>query len=109
MTEMLRDAAIYSTLADDPDLGDLVDLFVGEMPDRIQSFQDRMEASDHEGLRRLAHQMKGAAGSYGFATITHSAARLENALREAEPEDVVHSAVEDLIDLCRRARGPSHQ
>ncbi len=95
---------IYSTLAGDPDLREIVDQFVQEMSDRIAAVVDRMEANDWEGLRRLAHQLKGAAGSYGFEAITPLAARLEVAIREAHPEDAIRRAVESLVSACRRAR-----
>ncbi len=96
---------VYSTLAEDPDLGEIVDLFVQEMPERVDNILARLHSGDWEGLRRAAHQLKGAAGSYGFAPITPSAARLEAAVRQARPEDEIRQAVEELINLCERARG----
>ena len=55
-------------------------------------------------LARLAHQLKGAAGSYGFDQITPFAARLEHCIRSGEPLTAVNAAVEDLVDACRRTR-----
>jgi len=95
---------IYSSHAQDPDLSDLVDLFVAEMPDRVANILSRFESRDWEGLQRAAHQLKGAAGSYGFAPITPVAARLESAIRQNEPEASIRKAVEDLVALCRRMR-----
>ena len=95
---------IYSALGEDPDLREIVELFVDEMPDRVSSLLERLDAADWEGVRRLAHQLKGAAGSYGFSQITSSAARVESAIRETEPEEEVCQLVEDLVLLCRRAR-----
>jgi hypothetical protein len=95
---------LFSCLAVDPELGELVSLFVSEMPDRITAMQQQLQQRDWEGLRRSAHQLKGAAGSYGFEEISPSAARLEFALRDGEAEETVHRAVEELIAFCRRAR-----
>jgi HPt (histidine-containing phosphotransfer) domain-containing protein len=98
---------IYSTLGTDPDLREIVQMFVEEMPDRMSSLLDRLNASDWEGLRRVAHQLKGAAGSYGFEPITRLAARLEDAVRESQPEEALRRMVEELVDLCHRAKaGP---
>ncbi|MBN2294072.1 MAG: Hpt domain-containing protein [Pirellulales bacterium] len=95
---------IYSTLGSDPDLGELVELFVDEMPDRIQNLTNLLEQSDWEELRRSAHQLKGAAGSYGFDTISPIAAVVEDKIRANCPEDELHQAVEDLCEMCRAAR-----
>lgn len=94
---------IYSTLGDDPDLQDIVQMFVEEMPERIQGFLDRLDSGDWEGLRRVAHQLKGAAGSYGFPSIGEAAAEVESAVKQAEPEERIRLMVESLVQLCQRA------
>lgn len=95
---------LQSTLRGDPDLEALVEMFVEEMPQRIAAIRSRAEAGDRDGLRRLAHQVKGSAGSHGFQPISDCAACLENLLREGYPEEQVHQEVLALLDLCARAR-----
>ncbi|MFZ1934518.1 MAG: Hpt domain-containing protein [Thermoguttaceae bacterium] len=95
---------MYSSLAADPDLGELVDMFVEEMPERVASLLDHFERRDWDGLRQSAHQLKGAAGSYGFAVISPSAGKLESTIRDAEPEEQIREAIEELVDLCDRVR-----
>lgn len=99
---------LYSSLAGDPHLGDIVDLFVQEMPGRMANLRDRLNSGDWEGLRRIAHQLKGAAGSYGFDAITPSAAEVEDAIREARPEEEIRRAVDSLVALCDQARAGTH-
>jgi HPt (histidine-containing phosphotransfer) domain-containing protein len=94
---------LYSTLADDPDLGEIVEMFVNEMPDRVENLMAQLESGDWDSLRRTAHQLKGAAGSYGFETISPSAAIVEDAIRNGNPEETVRQAVQSLVDLCQRA------
>ena len=94
---------LYSTLADDPDLCEIVDMFVDEMPDRIANLLDQLESGNRKELRRAAHQLKGAAGSYGFDAISPSAATLEKALRSDKPEAEIQRATDSLVALCRRA------
>ena len=95
---------IYSSLAADPDLREIVLMFVDEMPDRVATLSSELTARDWDGLRRTTHQLKGAAGSYGFASISHAAATLESALRNCEPEEQVRAAAVELVDLCNRVR-----
>jgi hypothetical protein len=70
------DQLVYSPLADDPDYGELVDLFVQEIPERINALDAQAESRDWNQLAETAHKLKGAAGCYGFGEITLCAARL---------------------------------
>ena len=54
----------------------------------------------------LAHQLKGAAGSYSFPLITEAALRVERIAKEGRNVDAVRDAVTDLAQLCRRAQPP---
>jgi HPt (histidine-containing phosphotransfer) domain-containing protein len=95
---------IYSTLLDDEDLLELVELFVEELPSRIAQIVEAKEAGNVTEIGRFAHQLKGAAGSYGFDVVTPFAARLERAARSAEPEEVIESALQELLEICGRLR-----
>ena len=97
-------APLYSSLASDPDLADIVEMFVEEMPDRISAILTQCEAGEWEMLRRTAHQIKGAAGSYGFESVSPVAGRLEDTIRAGEPEDRIRQAVASLVDLCQSCR-----
>jgi HPt (histidine-containing phosphotransfer) domain-containing protein len=103
--ESMTDAGeIYSCLGDDPDLEDIVEMFVQELPGRVAVLLSQLNASDWQGLRGTTHQLKGTAGSYGFEPLSRGAARAECALRNGEPEEQIRAAVNDLIDLCGHAR-----
>lgn len=102
-----RQAPIVSEFADEPEMLELIGFFVAEMPgwvERIESAWSRQRLGD---LRRLAHQLKGAAGGYGFSLIGDTAAELEDRLEadadEAELEEI-RELVDSLVDLCRRVR-----
>jgi HPt (histidine-containing phosphotransfer) domain-containing protein len=96
---------LYSVLGGDPELAGIVELFVEEMPDRVETLIDRFDRCDWEGLRRAAHQLKGAAGSYGFEAISPLAGRLEDVLTAGAAPDEVRHALDDLVKLCGRASG----
>ena len=95
---------IYSQLAADPDLSDLVELFVQGMPDRINALKTHARSRDWQQLTRTAHQIKGAVGSYGFGEVTPYAARLEAAARNGSQEEDILSALDELLSLCRQVR-----
>lgn len=97
---------LQSTLADDADMAELVQFFVQEMADRVQAIRNAAQQNDVAQLRTIAHQLKGAAGGYGFSPISQSAAELEALIDSANPGHELtslRSQVDELIELCRRA------
>jgi CheY-like chemotaxis protein/HPt (histidine-containing phosphotransfer) domain-containing protein len=91
---------IYSEYADDADLVELVDEFAAGLEADVESMRKALENGDHDGLRRLAHQMKGAGGSYGYPMLTEAAKAIEEA---AKAEDVKAGtlALDKLGVLCQ--------
>ncbi len=91
---------IFSTLADDPELSELVEMYVNEMPERIT--QIRKTVNDKEELLRLIHQVKGAAGSYGFDELSTLAARHEHEIKLTDNSDEIEEYVDKFIAECQR-------
>ncbi|MBN2291170.1 MAG: Hpt domain-containing protein [Pirellulales bacterium] len=100
---MITTNALYSPLATDPDLSEIVAMFVEEMPERITMIHQLLDANDWQGLRRAAHQLKGSAGSHGFDALTPMAARVENAATGTD-EEQIRRDVDQLIQMCTRVR-----
>lgn len=106
MAQVYTDAeCVYSRLAADPDLQEVVDMFVQDLSQRAAALLSYLNEGDWQNLRRVAHQIKGAAGSYGFDAVSPAAGRLESALRDGEPEERIRAAVVELTNLCGRVRG----
>lgn len=95
---------LYSDLAGDSEIADLVSLFVSELPQRVAELETAFAADRREDLSRLAHQMKGAAGGYGFAPLGSLAGALERALVEKRPREEIAARLGEFVDSCRRAR-----
>ena len=95
---------IYSSLGGDPDLGELVEMYVDEMPERIASLEQAFSSGDRESLQRAAHQLKGAGESYGFSQLTPLAATVEYSVRDGDPEEAIQKSLEELVGVCRRVR-----
>ena len=93
---------IYSFLADDPDLFEVVKMFVDEMPERIEQLLNDFNEKNWGELERTAHQLRGAAGSYGFGEVTPLAGKLEESVKAKFPEEKIHQYLIELIELCRR-------
>ena len=94
----------FSSLATDSDLAELVELFIAELPDRVQRLNEASRNADWEIVGRIAHQLKGAAGSYGLHALTPFAARLETAARGNQPPSEIQNALAEMVDACGRVR-----
>lgn len=95
---------IYSRLGSDPDYADILNLFVEEMPARVAKLLRDLDEGNWDELQQTAHQLKGAAGSYGFELLSPSANRVELALRDNESEEQIRESVLELVNLCGRIR-----
>lgn len=95
---------LVSEYASDPDMAELIDLFVGELPERVEALHDALTKGDLDLLARVAHQLKGAGGGYGFPDITVAGRDVETAAKESDADlETVQKSVEALVDLCSRA------
>ena len=98
---------IDSEYADDPDLRDIVMLFVDELPKRVLAVKAAFEARDLDTLKTLTHQMRGSAGGYGFGLIGTTAAEIElELLGEQSNLSLIQERIEDLASICRAATRP---
>lgn len=99
----------FSPLALEPDLAELVEIFVADLPARLAEIQHFVQIADWAEARRLAHQLKGAGGSYGFPHLSAAALALEQAVKRAteetaEPGIAVTEALQGLAQACDAAR-----
>ncbi len=92
--------AICSEYADDADLVELIEEFVAGLEEDLESMRKVLEDGDYDGLRRLAHQMKGAGGSYGYPMLTEVAKILEEAAKTKDAEACT-TALEEFEVLCQ--------
>ena len=103
---------IISEFADDAEFSDLVQLFVSELPDRMDAIKSAFGQGNHEEVTRLTHQLKGASPGYGFPTIGEAAGIVEEWYRARSTPShdelvAVREQIDALIDLCSRATHPS--
>lgn len=94
---------LRSTLTD-PDLADLVEMFIAELPSRIDALQASAASCDWDQLASLGHQLKGASGSYGFAPLGAVCARVERIAQRGGADDLP-AVLNELAELERRICG----
>jgi signal transduction histidine kinase/CheY-like chemotaxis protein/HPt (histidine-containing phosphotransfer) domain-containing protein len=93
-------AVLRSSLADDPEFSDLLPLFVKSLEETIEQMEDALSLGDLATLARLAHYLKGSAGSYGFPEITEAAIALEAALKAGAPLGTLENEFNRLSSLA---------
>ena len=81
--ESAPDAPLASTLpVDDTEFREIVAEFVARFHDKLAEMNAALAGSNYAELRLLAHWLKGAGGTAGFASLTAAATRLEAAASE---------------------------
>ncbi len=74
------------TVEVDEDLKDLMVEFLEELDPAMAAMAKAVQTGDYEGLRRLAHGYKGAAGNYGLQPLYGIYLELEHAARAQDRE-----------------------
>lgn len=99
----IPDKLVSDLLADDPDVFDLVEEFVEGLSRRLNELRHAFEQQDWDSLTKLAHQLKGAGGSYGYADLSRLAKTMEGAFRihSAERFEESMAQLEKLIAAAR--------
>ena len=98
------DTTLRSEFADDPDMAGIVALFVRELPQRLAAMHASLSVGDLEQVRVLAHQLKGAAGGYGYPKLGEAAALVDNAVKDGQQANVIRSRVGMLAAVAARIR-----
>ena len=94
-------APVRSRFAGDPDYRELLEWFVESLAELAGTLRDQMRSADYAGLQVHAHQVKGAAGGYGFPELTALAAELERACRAGDPVGIAQEVDRMLAYMAR--------
>ncbi len=78
----------------DPDLQDLVPIFIAHKHEDAQAIVAAIARADYEALSQLGHRIRGEGGSYGFEELTAIGAALEIAAKARDLAAVRKSAKE---------------
>ena len=102
----VREPIASSLPTDDPDFREIVEEFVDRLHVQMEAMQRAVSRGDLDELGRLAHWLKGAGGSAGFAALTAPAKRLEMVVKD-EQCDEIEGAIEELLEIAARLVKPS--
>jgi len=95
---------LYSSYAKEAEMEALITRFVDGLAPQIENFRSAANDNDFPLLERLAHQLNGAAGGYGFMPVSHAAAALEKVARNAARPEEVTESLKFMIKVCARVR-----
>ncbi|MCY2973117.1 MAG: PAS domain S-box protein [Planctomycetota bacterium] len=98
-----------SEYADDPEMAELVTEYVESFPGTVTRIKQTLEERCFEELGRIAHQLKGSGGGYGFPAISDAAAQLEADVKSPKIDSdlqqrYIQRSVEGLISILEMAR-----
>ena len=94
---------LRSDLADDPDFAELIVGFLEGLAPKLPLLVEYGQLADRTALQRLVHQLKGAAGGYGFPTISDAARDVERLVAEGGDAKAVTPALAELLCRCEAA------
>jgi len=112
--ENLDRASILKRLEGNQELlTELVQLFLGEVPQLIEAMRSALQQGDMQELGRSAHSMKGAASNFSAYGTVNAASQLENEAKNGDSESakaslailevVVECLLPELENLCQES------
>ena len=79
--------------------------FIQRLPSRVSTMQRLLVEQNFLQLQDAVHQIKGAAGGYGFQSISEVAGRAEQKIKDKVPFQEIRSEIDSLISLIRSVGG----
>jgi HPt (histidine-containing phosphotransfer) domain-containing protein len=96
--------SILSKLMSKPATAKLVEKFLAGLGQRATAIQQAHASKDLPALKTLAHQLKGAAGGYGFPALTEAARKVEQDVTGSADPKQLATDVRALADLCSQIK-----
>jgi histidine phosphotransfer protein HptB len=96
-----EETGVRSQFADDDDFRELLEVFVQGIPEKCEIFRDLRARGATDDIRVMAHQLKGAAGGYGFPGVSTAASKLEESCKSQKPDAIARS-LEELLGYLHR-------
>jgi len=84
-------------------VGELIDIYLDEMPGRLDQLREAVEAEDVETVRTVAHRIKGSSSNLGLPEVASASATLEDVGKNENMEHV-DSLLNSVVMAFERAR-----
>ncbi|MCZ6794004.1 MAG: ATP-binding protein [Planctomycetota bacterium] len=88
---------------EDPELIRLVESFLSSLPGKLGEIEKMLVSGDRVSVARSAHQLKGAAGGYGYPAMGEKADELERLAAGTGDRETMRCLVADLVALANRS------
>jgi PAS domain S-box-containing protein len=96
---------IKSSHSSNPRIMEIVPEFVAGLPVQVSNMTGLLEQNDLPAVQKIAHQLLGSAGGYGFAPVSQLARTVEQSIKARHPLESITVEVKSLIDVIRRIDG----
>jgi PAS domain S-box-containing protein len=90
---------IISLYVDDPDIMPILEGYIVRLGGQVQDMRAALASAQFPDLQRLAHQMKGSGGNYGYPMLTEAAKDLEDAAKAKDIQSAA-KALHRVASLC---------
>jgi len=104
LIDSLKNDPLVSSFSDDPEMAELIDSFVMELPEKVGKLETAFAQQDLAGLTRIVRMLKGEGGAYGFDAITQAATEVEKAIADVTDMSEIRAQLNELIRVCLSAR-----
>jgi len=102
----MREEPLYSTMAGDPQMIELIESFVVELPARVRELEVALVSNDLKQVEQIARTLKSRGTSYGYEIITELAGIVESRLQAGETIEQFKVDFDKLLKMCSQARAP---
>jgi signal transduction histidine kinase/CheY-like chemotaxis protein len=100
---------LHSILSEqEPEFTEIVNQFIGKLPDMITTIDAAFWANDWEKFRETVHNLKGMGGGFGFPQLTEHAAEIEK-LHNQQDYAAIQPQLAELQQLSQRIQAGIQQ
>ena len=92
-------AQVQSQLLGDADLMKIVASYIEELPAMLTKMVQTFQRADFEGLRDLAHNLKGSSGLAGFPDLASQASKMQETAQTQRTEEIPQ-LLQSIRELC---------
>lgn len=99
----ISDSVLYSEFRDDQELLPLIEHFVCRLIDKSDRMFELLQSRRFDEIIQLAHQVKGAGGTYGYPTLSEAAGSVEFSAKNEPDVETLRNLIAGLSELCHQA------
>lgn len=102
--ELLSEIHVVHDEEADEDLLELMVDYLAALPNRIMALQLAFAQDDPETFGRLAHQLKGSSGMFGFHRLSEMLAEMESTVRTRALDERLEAPLAILQEVAQTLR-----